>query len=83
MTSSDEATAGNKHLKVRYGQVNREYAMHLATRPVEDDGPVWMVNLMKHRDVADYGDHRETAIADTYTIILRPTINRLRDSIES
>ena len=42
----------------RYGTVDTEYAMRLATTPAEDDGPVWMVNLMKYRDVADYADGR-------------------------
>jgi hypothetical protein len=37
--------------------------MRLATTPPGDDGPVWMVNLMKYREVADYPDGRETAIS--------------------
>ena len=40
----------------RYGQVDNEYGMKLATTDPADDGPVWMVNLMQYRDVADYGD---------------------------
>ncbi len=44
----------------RYGTVDREYGMRLATTPSEDDGPVWMVNLMKYREVADYADGRES-----------------------
>jgi hypothetical protein len=56
----------------RYGQVDRNYGMRLATTPPDDDGPVWMVNLMKYRDVADYADGRETTISgrdadDLYT----------------
>ena len=56
----------------RYGTVDREYGMRLATTPPEEDGPVWMVNLMKYRDVADYADGRETTISgreadDLYT----------------
>jgi hypothetical protein len=42
-------------LTVRYGQINHEYARMLATTTAEDDGPIWMVNLMKYREVADYG----------------------------
>ena len=30
-----------------YGQIDHEYGMTLATTAPEDDGPVWMVNLMK------------------------------------
>jgi len=44
----------------------------LATTPPDEDGPVWMVNLMKYREVADYADGRESAISgrdadDLYT----------------
>ena len=39
-----------------YGTVDLDYATRLATSEPDDDGPVWMVNLMKYKDVADYGD---------------------------
>ncbi len=39
----------------RYGTVNRDYGVRLATTDPADDGPIWMVNLMKYREVADYG----------------------------
>ena len=56
----------------RYGTVNTEYGVKLATTPPEEDGPVWMVNLMKYREVADYTDGREATISgreadDIYT----------------
>ncbi len=56
----------------RYGTVDPEYGMRLATTPPEDDGPVWMVNLMKYREVAEYADGRESTISgreadDLYT----------------
>ncbi len=47
----------------RYGQVDREYGRRLATTPPDEDGPVWMVNLMKYRDIADYTDGRDTRIS--------------------
>jgi uncharacterized protein (DUF1330 family) len=37
--------------------------MSMAMMSPEDDGPVWMVNLMKYRAVADYADGRESAIS--------------------
>ena len=37
----------------RYGQRDAEYATRLATTPPEEDGPVWMVNLMKYREKAE------------------------------
>lgn len=48
---------------VRYGTSNADYAMRMATIDPADDGPVWMVNLMKYRDVADYADGRESSIS--------------------
>jgi hypothetical protein len=48
--------AQNPGLTVRYGKIDGGYARRLATTPAEHDGPVWMVNLMKYRDVADYRD---------------------------
>ncbi len=56
----------------RYGQIDREYATRLATTPPDADGPVWMVNLMKYRAVADYGDGQVSTISgqeadDLYT----------------
>ena len=47
----------------RYGLVDREYGIQLATTSLADDGPVWMVNLMKYREVADYVDGRKTTIS--------------------
>ena len=38
----------------RYGTVDRDYGMRLATTPHNEDGPIWMVNLMAYREVADY-----------------------------
>jgi len=49
--------------QVRYGQINREYGMKLFTTPEEEDGPIWMVNLMKYREKADYSDGRESDIS--------------------
>lgn len=39
-----------------YGTPDREYAMRLATTRPDDDGPILMVNLMKYRERAAYGD---------------------------
>lgn len=44
---------------MRYGKIDRDYAMRLATTPPEEDGPIWMVNLMSYRDRAEYGDERD------------------------
>ena len=40
----------------RYGQVDHEYGAQLATCPEDADGPVYMLNLMKYRAEAEYGD---------------------------
>ena len=38
----------------RYGKIDQDYGLRLATTLPEEDGPVWMVNLMKYHDVAQY-----------------------------
>ncbi len=47
----------------RYGTVDTDYALRMAATPPEEDGPVWMVNLMKYREIADYGDDGESTIS--------------------
>ena len=42
--------------RVRYGKIDHEYGLKLATTEPDDDGPVWMINLMKYREVAEYGE---------------------------
>ena len=48
--------ADNKPLKHKYGTIDKEYGLFLATRPPEEDGPIYMVNLMKYHEVAQYDD---------------------------
>lgn len=50
-------------LQVRYGTINEEYGRRLASTPPAEDGPVWMVNLMRYREQADYGDARSPAVS--------------------
>ena len=38
----------------KYGTIDKDYAIHLATRRPEEDGPIYMVNLMKYHEVAQY-----------------------------
>jgi hypothetical protein len=49
--------------ETEFGQIDASYGRTLATTPPEDDGPVWMVNLMKYRDVAVYTDGRPSTIS--------------------
>ncbi len=56
----------------RYGRVDPDYATTLMSTAPDDDGPVWMVNLMKYREKADYQDGRDDDISgreadDRYT----------------
>ena len=46
-----------------FGQIDAAYGLTLATTPPVDDGPVWMVNLMKYREVAHYADGRPSTIS--------------------
>lgn len=48
--------AENKRLQHKYGTIDTEYGFFLATRPPEEDGPIYMVNLMKYHTVAQYSD---------------------------
>ncbi len=46
-----------------FGQIDYEYAGRLATTPPERDGPIWMVNFMRYRPRADYGDQGDQGIS--------------------
>ena len=46
-----------------YGQVDRAYGMRLATTAPADDGPVWMVNLMRYHEQAQYTDGNPDGIS--------------------
>ena len=50
-------------LNPRYGTIDQHYALQMAETGPDDDGPVWMVNLMKYREVADYADGRASTIS--------------------
>jgi len=39
---------------MRYGKIDFDYALDLAGRTPENDGPIYMVNFMKYREVAGY-----------------------------
>lgn len=39
---------------MRYGKIDFNYAADLSTRTPENDGPIYMVNFMKYREVAGY-----------------------------
>lgn len=45
-----------------YGTIDQDYAIRLATTPPDADGPVWMVNLMRYKQRAEYADGRETTL---------------------
>ncbi|HEY5108355.1 MAG TPA: hypothetical protein VII96_01960 [Acidimicrobiales bacterium] len=47
---------------ISYGTIDTEYARRLASVAPEEDGPIWMVNLMRYRDRAVYADGRETEL---------------------
>jgi hypothetical protein len=41
---------------MRFGTIDMNYAADLATRSPENDGPIYMVNFMKYKAVAQYRD---------------------------
>jgi hypothetical protein len=53
-----------KKLKHEYGRIDKDYGLFLATRPPEEDGPIFMVNLMKYHEVAQYdGGNQDATIS--------------------
>ncbi len=40
-------------MNMKYATLNKDYAAEMALMPIEDDGPIWMVNLMKYRETAE------------------------------
>lgn len=59
MTERDELV--DPRLVMRYGTVDPDYAARLADSG-EDDGPVWMINLMRYRERAEYADGRPSEL---------------------
>ena len=47
-------------MRLRYGTINADYAGVLAATAPDRDGPIWMVNFMRYRPVADYADGRQS-----------------------
>jgi uncharacterized protein (DUF1330 family) len=45
---------------ISYGTIDADYARRLASVAPADDGPVWMINLMRFRERAVYVDGRDT-----------------------
>jgi hypothetical protein len=45
-----------------FGQIDYDYAARLATTPADQDGPIWMVNFMRYKARADYGDQADGGI---------------------
>ncbi len=43
---------------ISYGTIDAAYAGRLAAMTPDEDGPIWMVNLMRYRDRAVYADGR-------------------------
>ena len=47
----------------RYGRVDRDYGAALATCDPAEDGGIYMLNLMKYRAEADYGNEGEHGVS--------------------
>ena len=62
-----------------YGTPNVEMIGRWLGLATEDDGPFWAVNLMKYRDVADYGDDREARISGREADDLYSPLDSLAD----
>ena len=53
----------SNHAGPRYGIVDIDYARKLATTEPDQDGTVWMINLMHYREAADYQDGQQSQIS--------------------
>lgn len=51
-----EAIVDRNGNTIRYGRINTRMVGGWARGEVSPDGPFWALNLMKYRDVADYGN---------------------------
>ncbi len=49
-----QGAADPPRIKHKYGRIILNYAARLAKWPIADDGPIYMVNLMKYHEVAKY-----------------------------
>ena len=47
---------------VPYASIDYDYAARLARVAPDDDGPVWMINLMAYKERAEYADGRPTQL---------------------
>jgi len=63
MTEKSQVENSVTDLSVRYGQIDFDYGLRLATTSEEEDGPVWMVNLMRYRATAQYSDGRDSTLS--------------------
>jgi len=55
--NSHSTPSDKPKLKHNYGIINKDYAFSLATCAPENDGPIYMVNLMKYREVAEHDEN--------------------------
>ncbi len=46
-----------------FGTIDFTYAGRLATTPPAEDGPIWMVNFMRYKERADYGEAGDEGIS--------------------
>lgn len=59
---ANDPIAESLGLTVRYGTVDPEAWDRLENTEATDDGPVWMINLMRYRARADYADGRDSEL---------------------
>lgn len=60
---AERGAADPPRIKHKYGRINLDYAARLATWPIADDGPIYMVNLMKYHEVAKYEDNSRPSVS--------------------
>lgn len=77
--SDGDPIAEQLGLTVRYGTVDPDGFELLQSFAPEDDGPVWMVNLMRYRDRAEYADGRPSELTGREADDLYAPLDTLAD----
>ena len=77
--TAPDPIAADLGLTVRYGSVDPEAFRMLQSFGPGEDGPVWMVNLMRYRDRADYADGRATDLTGRQADDLYAPLDTLAD----
>lgn len=61
--SNMEKGAPKSGVKHKYGRIDTDYGARMFMTPAEEDGPIYMLNYMRYKEVAEYTDGDGKAIS--------------------